>query len=103
LSPLSPLSPGATKVTPGHSPADLALARAHGLPLLSVIGDDGTLCPPGGGWLQGVPRFAARPLVLAALAERRLLRGTQDHAMALPLCRYRPRVPSVPKVSPRCP
>ncbi|NXB23527.1 SYVM protein, partial [Rhagologus leucostigma] len=46
------VSPGAVKVTPGHSPQDLALARAHGLPLLSVIGDDGTLCPPGGGWLQ---------------------------------------------------
>ncbi|NWX94007.1 SYVM protein, partial [Nothoprocta pentlandii] len=79
---------GAVKVTPGHSVTDLALARAHRLPLISVIADDGTLCPPGGGWLQGVPRFAARPQVLAALAERRLLRGTQDHAMTLPLCRY---------------
>ncbi|NXD18548.1 SYVM protein, partial [Nothocercus nigrocapillus] len=83
-----PVSPGAVKVTPGHSPADLALARAQGLPLLSVINEDGTLCPPGGGWLQGVPRFAARPQVLAALAERRLLRGTREHPMTLPLCRY---------------
>ncbi|XP_027564650.1 valine--tRNA ligase, mitochondrial-like, partial [Neopelma chrysocephalum] len=40
---------GAVKVTPGHSVPDLALARAHGLPLLSVINDDGTLNPPGGG------------------------------------------------------
>ncbi|KAM8793811.1 valine--tRNA ligase, mitochondrial-like [Eudromia elegans] len=77
---------GAHRVTPGHSPPDVALARTHGLPLLGVIGDDGTLCPPGGGWLQGVPRFAARPLVLAALAERRLLRGTREHPMTLPLC-----------------
>ncbi|NXI12476.1 SYVM protein, partial [Irena cyanogastra] len=50
------LSPGAVKVTPGHSPQDLALARAHGLPVLSVIGDDGTMCPPGGGWLQVRPQ-----------------------------------------------
>ncbi|NWS06227.1 SYVM protein, partial [Motacilla alba] len=50
------VSPGAVKVTPGHSAQDLALARAHGLPLLSVIADDGTLCPPGGGWLQVRPR-----------------------------------------------
>ncbi|NXO17978.1 SYVM protein, partial [Oriolus oriolus] len=86
---LSPwLSPGAVKVTPGHSPQDLALARAHGLPLLSVIGDDGALCPPGGGWLQGVPRFEARARVVAALAQRGLFRGVQDHAMTLPLCRY---------------
>ncbi|CAN8178826.1 unnamed protein product, partial [Coccothraustes coccothraustes] len=80
------LGTGAVKVTPGHSPQDLALARAHALPLLSVIADDGTLCPPGGGWLQGVPRFEARARVVAALAQRGLLRGVQDHAMTLPLC-----------------
>ncbi|NWI44478.1 SYVM protein, partial [Picathartes gymnocephalus] len=50
------VSPGAVKVTPGHSPQDLVLARARGLPLLSVIGDDGTLCPPAGGWLQVRPQ-----------------------------------------------
>ncbi|XP_053907930.1 valine--tRNA ligase, mitochondrial, partial [Cuculus canorus] len=77
---------GAVKVTPGHSVPDLALARAHALSPLCVIADDGTLCPPGGGWLQGVHRFVARDRVVAALAERRLLRGTQDHAMTLPVC-----------------
>ncbi|NWI02026.1 SYVM protein, partial [Tichodroma muraria] len=94
------LSPGAVKVTPGHSPQDLALARAHALPLLSVIGDDGTLCPPGGGWLQGVPRFEARARVVAALAQRGLFRGVQDHAMTLPLCRYRQVSPPLPQVRP---
>ncbi|XP_058694850.1 LOW QUALITY PROTEIN: valine--tRNA ligase, mitochondrial-like [Poecile atricapillus] len=77
---------GAVKVTPGHSPQDLALARVHRLPLPCVIGDDGTLCPPGGGWLQGVPRFEARSRVVAALAQLGLFRGVQDHAMTLPLC-----------------
>ncbi|NWU50843.1 SYVM protein, partial [Dromas ardeola] len=52
---------GAVKVTPGHSPADLALARAHGLSPLSVIGDDGTMCPPGGGWLQVLPWVLSVP------------------------------------------
>ncbi|XP_064262134.1 LOW QUALITY PROTEIN: valine--tRNA ligase, mitochondrial-like [Passer domesticus] len=82
------LGTGAVKVTPGHSPRgpDLALARAHALPLLSVIADDGTLVPRAGGWLQGVPRFEARARVVAALAQRGLLRGVQDHAMTLPLC-----------------
>ncbi|NWU09613.1 SYVM protein, partial [Cephalopterus ornatus] len=98
------LSPGAVKVTPGHSAQDLALARAHGLPLLSVIADDGTLCPPGGGWLQGVPRFEARQRVVAALAQRGLLRGVQDHAMTLPLCRSPLSPPPThPPVSPVCP
>ncbi|XP_065718177.2 valine--tRNA ligase, mitochondrial [Patagioenas fasciata] len=77
---------GAVKVTPGHSPQDLLLARSHGLPVVTVIGDDGTLCPPDRGWLQGVHRFAARPLVVEALANRGLFRGTQDHPMTLPLC-----------------
>ncbi|KAF1630176.1 UNVERIFIED_CONTAM: Valine--tRNA ligase, mitochondrial, partial [Eudyptes robustus] len=89
----SPVPAGAVKVTPGHSPPDLVLARAHGLPLLSVIGDDGTMCPPGGGWLQGVHRFVAREKVVAALAERGLYRGAQDHAMTLPMCRYRCPLP----------
>ncbi|NXH12876.1 SYVM protein, partial [Bucco capensis] len=77
---------GAVKVTPGHSPADLALATAHQLPVLSVIGDNGTMCPPAGGWLQGVHRFVAREQVVAALAQRGLYRGCQDHAMTLPIC-----------------
>ncbi|XP_067173414.1 LOW QUALITY PROTEIN: valine--tRNA ligase, mitochondrial-like, partial [Apteryx mantelli] len=79
-------SPGAVKVTPGHSGADLALAEAHGLPAPGVIADDGTMRPPGGGWLQGVHRFVAREEVVAALADRGLYRGSQDHAMTLPLC-----------------
>ncbi|NXT45313.1 SYVM protein, partial [Pelecanoides urinatrix] len=57
---------GAVKVTPGHSPPDLALARAHGLPLLCVIGDDGTVCPPGGGWLQVPAPVPASPNLSSA-------------------------------------
>ncbi|NXV24827.1 SYVM protein, partial [Cepphus grylle] len=95
----SPVPAGAVKVTPGHSPPDLVLARAHGLSPLSVIGDNGTMCPPGGGWLQGVHRFVAREQVVAALAQRGLYRGAQDHAMTLPLCRYRCPRP-VPSLSP---
>uniref|UniRef100_A0A8B9M9M8 Valine--tRNA ligase, mitochondrial n=1 Tax=Accipiter nisus TaxID=211598 RepID=A0A8B9M9M8_9AVES len=92
---------GAVKVTPGHSSPDLALARAHGLPLLSVIGDDALsriasqcfLCPHASCLSptmspcpQGIHRFVAREKVVAALAERGLYRGTQDHAMTLPMC-----------------
>ncbi|XP_015706385.1 valine--tRNA ligase, mitochondrial-like [Coturnix japonica] len=53
------------------SPPDLALARSHSLPLLNVIGDDGTMRPPGGKGL-GVHRFMARDQVVAALAQRGL-------------------------------
>lgn len=39
--------------------------------------------------LKGVKRFDARQLVVDALAERKLLRGKKDHAMTLPICRWR--------------
>ncbi|KAK2510607.1 hypothetical protein Q9233_017578 [Columba guinea] len=52
----------------------------------------------------GVHRFAARPLVVEALANRGLFRGSQDHPMTLPLCRYHvqnvPKCPQCPQVSP---
>lgn len=100
---------GAVKVTPGHSSPDLALARAHGLPLLSVIGDDGTMCPPGGGWLQVLPFLAfflfscppdrvsclqARPCVPAQVP--RLHPQLCPPPPAASLCPLRPCVPSVP-------
>ncbi|NXA21398.1 SYVM protein, partial [Ibidorhyncha struthersii] len=88
---VSSVPTGAVKVTPGHSPADLALAQAHGRPPLSVCPlslpsvpsvPSCVPCP------QGVHRFVAREKVVAALAERGLYRATQDHAMTLPMCRY---------------
>ncbi|XP_062978344.1 valine--tRNA ligase, mitochondrial isoform X2 [Elgaria multicarinata webbii] len=77
---------GAVKVTPAHSYADYDLARGHGLPLVSVIAEDGTMTAECGEWLQGLNRFLAREKVLAALAERGLHQGAKEHPMALPLC-----------------
>ncbi|XP_033622255.1 valine--tRNA ligase, mitochondrial isoform X2 [Fukomys damarensis] len=77
---------GAVKVTPAHSPADAQMAARHGLSLLSVIGEDGTMVSPCGDWLQGVHRFVAREKIVSALRERGLLRGVQDHPMVLPIC-----------------
>lgn len=48
---LSHLS-GAVKVTPAHSHADYELGRAHDLPSVSVIAEDGTMTAECGEWLQ---------------------------------------------------
>ncbi|XP_067386203.1 valine--tRNA ligase, mitochondrial isoform X2 [Emydura macquarii macquarii] len=77
---------GAVKVTPAHSHADYELGKQHGLPLVSVIGEDGAMTAECGDWLQGLNRFVAREKVVSALKERGLYRGMKDHAMALPLC-----------------
>uniref|UniRef100_A0A8C3IAI0 Valine--tRNA ligase, mitochondrial n=1 Tax=Chrysemys picta bellii TaxID=8478 RepID=A0A8C3IAI0_CHRPI len=80
------LGTGAVKVTPAHSHADYELGKHHGLPLVSVIGEDGAMTAECGDWLQGLNRFVAREKVVSALKERGLYRGMKDHAMALPLC-----------------
>ncbi|XP_077180716.1 valine--tRNA ligase, mitochondrial [Paroedura picta] len=77
---------GAMKVTPAHSHVDYALGQKHGLPAVSVIAEDGTMTAECGEWLQGQNRFLAREKVLAALKERGLYRGVEEHPMVLPLC-----------------
>ncbi|NXH79402.1 SYVM protein, partial [Hydrobates tethys] len=108
---VSPVPAGAVKVTPGHSPPDLVLARAHGLPLLSVIGDDGTMCPPGGGWLQ-VLSFplsfpSSRPQIVSPGTSLCPLPSPCPLSPAASPCPHHPRVPgSVPchfSVSPLSP
>ncbi|KAM8952744.1 valine--tRNA ligase, mitochondrial [Pelodytes ibericus] len=77
---------GAVKVTPAHSPVDFEMAQALGLPMLSVIGEDGAMTEASGDWIQGVPRFDAREKVLSGLKEKGLYRGECEHAMLLPVC-----------------
>ncbi|KAM3858218.1 valine--tRNA ligase, mitochondrial [Diretmus argenteus] len=80
------LGTGAVKVTPAHDLTDFLLSQRHSLPRLTVIGGDGRMTPLCGQWLEGVKRFDARQRVLDALAEKKLLRGKEDHAMTLPIC-----------------
>ncbi|XP_069054704.1 valine--tRNA ligase, mitochondrial isoform X2 [Lepisosteus oculatus] len=81
------LGTGAVKVTPAHDYVDFGVSLRHpSLPLLSVIGGDGTMTELCGAWLQGVKRFEARDRVVSALKERGLYRGTEEHPMVLPVC-----------------
>ncbi|XP_072287677.1 valine--tRNA ligase, mitochondrial [Pyxicephalus adspersus] len=77
---------GAVKVTPAHSLIDFEMAKDLELPSVSVIGEDGTMTPASGDWVQGVRRFDAREKIVAALKEKGLYRGDREHSMVLPIC-----------------
>jgi len=67
---------GALKITPGHDPNDFEIGRRHGLPELSVIGEDGRMTAAAGERFAGLTVVQAHQAVLAALeAEGRLVRS----------------------------
>ena len=77
---------GAVKITPAHDPNDYKCGKAHGLPFITVIAEDGSMAPGAGAPFAGMMRFDARTAVLRALDERGLLRGKVDNKMRLGIC-----------------
>jgi valyl-tRNA synthetase len=66
---------GALKITPGHDPNDFEIGRRHGLPELTVIGEDGRMTAAAGERFAGLTVAQAQQAVVAALeAEGRLVR-----------------------------
>ena len=68
---------GALKVTPGHDPNDLEIARRHGLEEIAVIGFDGRMTDAAGERYAGQTSKEAQKLVIADLREQGLLRDEQ--------------------------
>ena len=64
---------GVVKVTPAHDPNDYQMGLNHQLPLLSVIGSDGTMTAEAGARYAGLDRLEARKRVVADLEEQGLL------------------------------
>jgi valyl-tRNA synthetase len=77
---------GAVKITPAHDANDYRCGKKHGLPFITVIGEDGRINERGGAAFAGLMRFDAREAVLKALADKGLLRGKADNKMRLGLC-----------------
>jgi valyl-tRNA synthetase len=66
---------GALKITPGHDPNDFEIGRRHGLPEITVIGEDGCMNAEAGERFAGLTVAQAQQAVIAALeAEGRLVR-----------------------------
>ncbi len=77
---------GALKITPGHDPNDFEIGRRHGLPIVTVINEDGTMngeAPPA---YRGLDRFEARKRVVADLEAKGLLERHEKHAHAIGTC-----------------
>ncbi|MCB9667353.1 MAG: valine--tRNA ligase [Myxococcales bacterium] len=74
---------GVVKVTPGHDPNDFRAGQRHGLPIINLLNNDGTLNDNAGPFAE-LDRFAARKAVKAALEAKGLMRGVHPHTMTLP-------------------
>lgn len=76
---------GAVKITPAHDPNDFDCGKRFNLPFITIFDDNGNVTE-GCGQFSGLPRFAARKQVLAALKQLGLYRDTKDNPMVVPLC-----------------
>jgi valyl-tRNA synthetase len=75
---------GALKITPGHDPTDFEIGRRHGLPEVTVIGEDGRITENAPEPFAGMEVDDARAAVVAALRERGLVSGTQPYVHEVP-------------------
>jgi valyl-tRNA synthetase len=75
---------GALKITPGHDPNDFEIGRRHGLPEISVIGEDGRTTEAAGPEYAGLSVAEARERVVAALREQGLVRHTELYTHTVP-------------------
>ena len=76
---------GAVKITPAHDPNDFATGKRHGLEFINILDDEGRMnanCGP----FAGLKRFECRKKVVDFMRDKGLFRGTEDNAMAIPLC-----------------
>ena len=77
---------GAVKMTPAHDPNDFEIARRHGLEILRVMNDDGTMNAAAGADYEGLTGLACREKVLQRLKEQGLLVKTQDYTHSVGSC-----------------
>jgi valyl-tRNA synthetase len=76
---------GALKVTPGHDPLDYELGRDHGLPELTVIGQDGRM-NENAGELAGLTQEEAQTRILDWLKQHDQLEKRESYRHTVALC-----------------
>ncbi len=76
---------GAVKVTPAHDPNDFETGQRHGLEMITILDEKGSVNAAGGSF-AGLDRFAARKAVKAKLQELGLERGSKPHVHAVGHC-----------------
>ena len=76
---------GIVKVTPGHDPNDFEAGRRHQLPIVKVIGEDGSMTQEAGDY-AGMDRYEAREKVVADLEAQELIEQIEEHAHNIGQC-----------------
>nr|MBA2557048.1 valine--tRNA ligase [Chloroflexota bacterium] len=76
---------GAVKITPAHDADDYEMGRRHGLAMIDVMNDDGTLNAAAGTY-EGLDRAEARRRVVADLHARGDLAAATPHEMVIGRC-----------------
>ena len=69
---------GAVKITPAHDPNDFEVGLRHNLPMIRVLGDDGTVSAQGGKF-EGLDRYEARKRIVAEMQDLGLLVKVEPH------------------------
>ena len=69
---------GALKVTPGHDPNDYEIGKRHGLTMINIMNEDGTLNANAGPYV-GLDRFDARKKLWADMRSAGLVVGDREH------------------------
>jgi valyl-tRNA synthetase len=77
---------GAVKVTPAHDFNDEAIAKRHGLPGITVIGDEGHMTKEAGAKYAGMDRYEARKQVLKDLKAHGLIEKEEKHRHSVGHC-----------------
>uniref|UniRef100_A0A1B6D572 valine--tRNA ligase n=2 Tax=Clastoptera arizonana TaxID=38151 RepID=A0A1B6D572_9HEMI len=78
---------GAVKITPAHSFVDYSIAKAHNLPIVPVIDEEGNIMNINESKIFiGLRRFDARESIMNELKKIGLLRDIKPHPMNIPMC-----------------
>jgi valyl-tRNA synthetase len=75
---------GALKITPGHDQNDFEIGRKHGLPEISVIGEDGRMSAAAGDRFAGMTIADAQAEITEALRDEGFLRGEEPYRHTVP-------------------
>ena len=76
---------GSVKITPAHDFDDYEVGQRHGLPMITVLDEDGRLNGEAGEF-AGLDRFDARPRIVEALKAIGDLEGERPHEMVIGRC-----------------
>ena len=89
---------GAVKMTPAHDPNDFEVAQRHGLEIITVTNDDGTM-NENAGRFAGMDPMACREALLRELDALGLLVKTEDYTHNVGFCYRHGKTPVEPRLS----